>query len=117
MGILFFKKKLKKSAREEVFAYLIVMSITTAEQAKSKEFLKCLYELLDFIEIAAPYIPEQEYIEVCGTLKKLNQLKEGETIIEYRDRIVERVRETSVVRNHTKRIRMKLKNSIIILKF
>lgn len=83
------------------------MPITTVEKDKSVKFIDIIHELLEFVELAAPHLPEIEYLNACNKLKTLNELGAGTTTNVYITQMVERVRENPEVRRHIARTRMK----------
>ena len=85
------------------------MPITTENQRESIDFMNALNDMLEIIDNIAPLISDNNYLQLCNGLKKLNDNKSKETIIRYIEVVRERVRNNPVVQNHQARTRMKTK--------
>jgi len=85
------------------------MPITEEKQKESIEFMNALNDMLEIIDNIAPLISENNYLELCNGLKKLNDNKSKETIIQYIEVVRERIRNNPVVQNHQARTKMKTK--------
>jgi len=85
------------------------MPITEQNQKESIDFMNALNDMLEIIDNIAPLISENNYLQLCNGLKKLNDNKSKETIIQYIEVVRERVRNNPVVQNHQARTRMKTK--------
>jgi len=85
------------------------MPITAENQRESIEFMNALNDMLEIIDNIAPLISDNNYLQLCNGLKKLNDNKSKETIIQYIEVIRDRVRNNRVVQNYEKRTRMKTK--------
>jgi hypothetical protein len=85
------------------------MPITEENQKESIDFMNALNDMLEIIDNIAPLISDNNYLQLCNGLKKLNDNKSRETIIRYIEVVRERVRNNPVVQNHQARTRMKTK--------
>jgi len=85
------------------------MPITAENQRESIDFMNALNDMLEIIDNIAPLISDNNYLQLCNGLKKLNDNKSKETIIRYIEVVRERVRNNPVVQNHQSRTRMKTK--------
>jgi hypothetical protein len=86
------------------------MPITEAEQKKSVEFMNILNEMLDIIDNVKELITDDNYLKLCNSLKILNDNHSSkEVVIQYIERIRERVRDNNIVSNHNNRCKMKIK--------
>ncbi len=85
------------------------MPITEEKQKESINFMNALNDMLEIIDNIAPLISENNYLQLCNGLKKLNDNKSKETIIEYIEVIRQRISNNPVVQNHQARTRMKTK--------
>lgn len=85
------------------------MPITAENQRQSIEFMNALNDMLEIIDNIAPLISDNNYLQLCNGLKKLNDNKSKETIIQYIEVVRDRVRNNRVVQNYERRTRMKIK--------
>lgn len=85
------------------------MPITTENQRESIDFMNALNDMLEIIDNIAPLISDNNYLQLCNGLKKLNDNKSKETIIQYIEVVRQRISNNPVVQNHQARTRMKTK--------
>ena len=85
------------------------MPITADNKRESIEFMNALNDMIEIIDNIAPLISDNNYLQLCNGLKRLNENKSKETIIQYIEVVRERVRNNPVVQNHQARTRMKTK--------
>lgn len=85
------------------------MVISAENKRESEQFMATLNDLLEIIDAIAPLITDNNYLQLCNGLKKLNDnpLVVRESVIEYIEVVRERVRHNRVVNQHQKRSRMK----------
>ena len=85
------------------------MPITAENHRESVEFMNALNDMLEIIDNIAPLISDNNYLQLCNGLKKLNDNKSKETIIQYIEVVRDRVRNNRLVQNYERRTRMKIK--------
>ena len=90
------------------------MPITEENQKVSIEFMNALNDMLEIIDNIAPLIGDNNYLQLCNNLKKLNENNSKETIIEYIEVVRERVRNNTIVRSQQRRANMKVKDNRIL---
>lgn len=86
------------------------MPIAEEKKIESVEFIAILNDMLEIIDNIAPLINENNYLQLCNNLKRLNDndyTKSVKVITEYITVVRERVIRNRVVALHNKRIRMK----------
>tara|TARA_R110002012_G_C11631381_1_gene609842 strand:+ start:48 stop:569 length:522 start_codon:yes stop_codon:yes gene_type:complete len=87
------------------------MPITVEEKKKSVEFMNILNDILDIVDNVKELITDDNYLKLCNSLKLLNDNHSNkEVVVQYIERVRERVRTNAIVRNHNSRCNMKVKS-------
>jgi hypothetical protein len=72
--------------------------------------------MLEIIDNIAPLISDNNYLQLCNGLKKLNDNKSKETIIQYIEVVRERIRNNPVVQTHqTRTLKVRYKTHSLIM--
>lgn len=91
------------------------MPITQENKTESQNFMDALNNMLEIIDAISPLISDNNYLELCNNLKKLNDNKSRGEIIQYIEVVRETIENNPVVRHHRARTKMKTKTKTEML--
>ena len=91
------------------------MPISQENKTESENFMDALNNMLEIIDAISPLISDNNYLQLCNNLKKLNDNKTRGEVIQYIEVVRETVENNPVVRQHRARSRMKVKTQTEML--